>query len=198
MKLNNATEFTGPASEGWHPAELSAETGFAKTATVAATGAKVSDTAPKLKLTITLTGGDDRGKVIYDDLLTDDTYKGSGIARAKLRDLGIKEVDQDMEVPDAKLASDLTGRRVFVNLGLQQLTDKDPVTGLWTVPKFFTDKNGVTTASMKNVVNSYSLKDPGALREVLSAAMIADLKAKAKDKGAGNTASAHAEPWNQK
>lgn len=110
--MKDAREFVdAPPAGVWFAAEITA-------AEAGVTGPKAKTPGvPQLKLTVEGREGDYDGVVMFDNLITDGTAKGAGMAKAKLRALcamiGV-DIDSDVEVADEDIATKLTGMTVRV------------------------------------------------------------------------------------
>lgn len=124
MKLRNAVEMYEAAPKGRYKVKIvAAET------QISAKG------SPMIKLSVEIREGDHAGKSCFDYMITDDSFKGAGMAKIKLRGLG---VDVDNEQTDEAVCGQLLGREVMADLDVEQAQTKEkqpkfqihPVTGL--------------------------------------------------------------------
>lgn len=112
--------------------------------------------ADMIEISAEIAEGQYKGFGFKDYLITDGAAKGASIAKKKLRDLGINEVDTDAEIDDEVICQRLTGKHAFV-LGKneQQFTKDDK--GDYTKPAFNVDPNtGKQVKAMKFVVDGWS------------------------------------------
>lgn len=110
--MKDAREFVdAPPAGVWFAAEITA-------AEAGATGPKAKTPGvPQLKLTLEGREGDYDGVTMFDNLITDGTAKGAGMAKPRLRALcamiGV-DIESDVEVSDEEIAAKLTGMTVRV------------------------------------------------------------------------------------
>src|SRR5512136_792458 len=101
MKLKNAVEIFEAAPKGRYKVKVvAAETQVSKKG------------APMIKLSVEIREGDHAGKGAFDYLITDDSFKGAGMAKQKLRGLG---VDVDRDQTDDEVCGQLLGREVYAD-----------------------------------------------------------------------------------
>lgn len=110
MKLKNAQETFEAAPKGRYKMKI--------TAAEAKLSAKGS---PMIALVVEIREGDHAGKQAFDYLITDESFKGAGMAKLKLRGLGI---DVDTEQTDEAVCGQLLGREVYADLDVEQAQDK--------------------------------------------------------------------------
>ncbi len=151
MKLKNAQEFADAVPAGRYPAQITQAE-----ATISSGG------SPMIKLTGALTEGEYAGRTFYDNMITDDAFKGAGIGKRKLRGLGIGEVDADVEIADVEICQRLLGLNCLVDLVQEQMMEKD-ANGKYTKGKTALDANGALVKVMKNVPNAYYTTSVGAV-----------------------------------
>lgn len=143
MKLANANENYIVPPIGRYKAKIMASE---------ATAAKSSG-APMIKIT-----GEVRepaeyaGAQFFDNMITDESFKGSGFGKKKLRGLGVN-VDSQVEIPDSQIAAQLLGLEVYVDLDHEQIMDDDG-TGNYTKPRFNME-NGKQVPANKLVPKGY-------------------------------------------
>jgi hypothetical protein len=114
MKLANAKEFIAAAPKGRYPVKItSAE------ATTSKAGASM------IKVQAEIREGEYAGRVFWDYFITDGDVKGAGMAKKKLRGLGI---DVEAEQDDADVCEQLLGREAFADLDVEEAKEKDGVT----------------------------------------------------------------------
>lgn len=133
------------------------------TAKITATEAThaASSGAPMIKITGEIVGGEHEGKQFFDNMITDQEYKGAGFGKKKLRGLGVN-VDIQQDIPDAQIATELLGRQVMVDLDTEPLMDKNDVTGAYDKPRTTIDaKTGVQVQVLKNVAKAYYTQSLG-------------------------------------
>jgi len=136
MKLQNAVEMYEAAPKGRYKCKITA----AETQ-ISAKG------SPMIKLSVEIREGDHAGKSSFDYLITDDSFKGAGMAKIKLRGLG---VDVDAEQSDEAVCGQLLGREVFADLDQEQAQTKEKTLKFQTHPK-----TGQQVPIMNNRVVAY-------------------------------------------
>lgn len=96
-----------------------------------------------------------RGATFDDYLQTDGAVRGIQQSKQKFRQLGIKEIDSDMEIDDNMIAQKLLGMRVLVQVSNEpQMAKPD-----FKVPQTTVDpKTGATVVIQKLRVEGYSLQ----------------------------------------
>jgi hypothetical protein len=116
MKLQNAKEFFEAPPKGRYKLKIMAAE------------AKLSQKgSPMIALTLEvrsdLNGNTDfAGSQVFDYLITDESFKGAGMAKIKLRGLG---VDVEKEQSDEAVVGQLLGREIYADLDVEQGKDKE-------------------------------------------------------------------------
>lgn len=93
------------------------------------------------------------GAQFFDNMITDESFKGSGFGKKKLRGLGVP-VDSEQEIPDGQIAQHLLGLEGWVDVDHEQIHDKNPSTGEYDVPRWNME-NGQRVPANKLVAKGY-------------------------------------------
>jgi len=144
--MGSVKEFDLAPPPGKYPAIITA----AEPTSSAKTGADM------IEISAEIADGQYKGFGFKDYLITDGGAKGASIAKKKLRDLGITEVDTDAEIDDEVICGRLVNKHAFV-LGKneQQFTKDDK--GEYTKPAFNVDpQTGKQVKAMKFVVDGWA------------------------------------------
>lgn len=121
--------------------------------------------ASMLHLTVAIDDGSEFAGTEADDyIITDGTAKGAGMGKKKLRGLGTplinRAIDTDEDIPDAAIAQELVGLKLFVDYGNEQRLGRAPGAGEdapYDTPLFTTDANtGKQVPLNKLTVQGYS------------------------------------------
>lgn len=159
MKLWNAKEGSDAVPPGRYKAKCTAAEAVISKSTAA---------SPMISFTGEIIEGEHAGKVFYDNMITDQDFKGSGIGKKKLRGLGIEVDRPNVEIPDEQLAQMLLNRVFLVDLGDEDSMEETVKgSGNFDKPRM-TMVNGVQVRQKKNVVKGYDTggnigAQPGAL-----------------------------------
>lgn len=143
MKLRNASENYIVPPVGRYKFKITASE---------ATNAQSSG-APMIKITGEIREpADYAGAQFFDNMITDEGFKGAGFGKKKLRGLGIP-VDSEQEIADAQIATHLLGLEGWVDVDHEQINDKGP-SGEYDQPRWNME-NGVRVAANKLVPKGY-------------------------------------------
>jgi len=117
MRLGTAKEFYEAAPKGRYKMKIIA----------AECKLSQKSNAPMIAITLEIRSDlngnvDHAGDQVFDYLLTDESFKGAGMGKAKLRGLG---VDVDREQSDEEVCGQLLGREVIADLVIEQRRDKN-------------------------------------------------------------------------
>ena len=145
MKLANAKENFVIPPIGRHPFRI------VKTETAISTS---GTGAPMIKIVGEVRGEEYGGAQFYDNMITDDAFKGAGFGKKKLRGLGVN-VDSTVEISDQEIANNLLGLEGFVDLDHEQIMDESvKKSGNYDTPRWNME-NGVRVPANKLVVKAY-------------------------------------------
>lgn len=145
MKLANANEnYIVPPIGRYKSKIVAAEATTAK-----------SSGAPMIKITGEIREPQEyAGAQFFDNMITDESFKGSGFGKKKLRGLGVP-VDSAQEIPDSQIAAGLLGLEVYVDVDHEQIMDES-VSGSGDYNKPRTQmENGRQVPAMKLVPKGY-------------------------------------------
>ncbi len=125
------------------------------------TEATTSKSSGTSMISLELEINNDQGEVkkLFDNIITDGSSKGAYFAKAKFRALGVPDnlLDADEETPDEVIAQNLLGMNVLVTVGIEPMTEQNPLTGKWDKQKTYVDPSGKEIPSFRNVVKGYAL-----------------------------------------
>lgn len=96
------------------------------------------------------------GAQFFDNMITDESFKGAGHGKKKLRGLGVN-VDSEVEIPDEQIAADLLDHEGFVDIEHEPMMGKDG-NGQYAVPQFKL-VDGKSVPKVKLVAKAYYSAD---------------------------------------
>jgi hypothetical protein len=138
--MKSALDYYVPPNKGEYPSTvIAAEATFAKK-----TGASMIHIQTQI---------DGTSETVDDYLITDGTQKGAGIAKAKLRGLGV-DVNTDAEIPDEQIAASLIGRKTIMVIDHEPSQRKNEA-GEYVNATHYDPDTGKTIQLMRAVAKGY-------------------------------------------